>query len=175
MCSQTRCLNDSRSILKVREMILSHSLLQMVAKEGCWRSETSRRERKRVRLAKQCIITMTDLYLRHSVHFNSLDVCPRCYQKLCPQQNTDDWLSKLTAMTPSFVCSVCNKMTKYPPDRSFLCMDLTYITCLLKDGFGFKESTVLQVRPFHMTHSTWTTVLLTEGMFSKRWPCIVKI
>uniref|UniRef100_A0A671YPG9 nucleoside diphosphate phosphatase n=1 Tax=Sparus aurata TaxID=8175 RepID=A0A671YPG9_SPAAU len=40
---------------------------------------------------------------------------------------------------------VCNKMTKYPPISSFLCMDLTYITCLLKDGFGFKESTVLQV------------------------------
>uniref|UniRef100_A0A3P8TQD2 nucleoside diphosphate phosphatase n=1 Tax=Amphiprion percula TaxID=161767 RepID=A0A3P8TQD2_AMPPE len=41
---------------------------------------------------------------------------------------------------------VCNKMTKYPPISPFLCMDMTYITCLLKDGFGFKESTVLQVR-----------------------------
>ncbi|MEQ2200713.1 hypothetical protein XENOCAPTIV_001944 [Xenoophorus captivus] len=40
---------------------------------------------------------------------------------------------------------VCNKMTKYPPDSPFLCMDLTYITCLLKDGFGFKDSTVLQL------------------------------
>ncbi|XP_034755816.1 ectonucleoside triphosphate diphosphohydrolase 5-like [Etheostoma cragini] len=40
---------------------------------------------------------------------------------------------------------VCNKMTKYPPTSSFLCMDLTYITCLLKDGFGFKERTVLQL------------------------------
>ncbi|XP_068565069.1 ectonucleoside triphosphate diphosphohydrolase 5 isoform X2 [Cebidichthys violaceus] len=40
---------------------------------------------------------------------------------------------------------VCNKMTKYPPIRPFLCMDMTYITCLLKDGFGFKESTVLQL------------------------------
>ncbi|XP_074541255.1 ectonucleoside triphosphate diphosphohydrolase 5 isoform X2 [Halichoeres trimaculatus] len=40
---------------------------------------------------------------------------------------------------------VCNKMTKYPPISSFLCMDMTYITCLLKDGFGFKESTVLQL------------------------------
>ncbi|XP_034084381.1 ectonucleoside triphosphate diphosphohydrolase 5 [Gymnodraco acuticeps] len=40
---------------------------------------------------------------------------------------------------------VCNKMTKHPPIRSFLCMDMTYITCLLKDGFGFKESTVLQL------------------------------
>uniref|UniRef100_A0AAQ5Y917 nucleoside diphosphate phosphatase n=1 Tax=Amphiprion ocellaris TaxID=80972 RepID=A0AAQ5Y917_AMPOC len=42
---------------------------------------------------------------------------------------------------------VCNKMTKYPPISPFLCMDMTYITCLLKDGFGFKESTVLQVSP----------------------------
>ncbi|KAI9528129.1 hypothetical protein NQZ68_023109 [Dissostichus eleginoides] len=40
---------------------------------------------------------------------------------------------------------VCNKMTKHPPIRSFLCMDMTYITCLLKDGFGFKESTMLQL------------------------------
>uniref|UniRef100_UPI0037E727A1 ectonucleoside triphosphate diphosphohydrolase 5-like n=1 Tax=Semicossyphus pulcher TaxID=241346 RepID=UPI0037E727A1 len=40
---------------------------------------------------------------------------------------------------------VCNKMTKYPPISSFLCMDMTYITCLLKDGFGFKESTMLQL------------------------------
>ncbi|KAM6914905.1 ectonucleoside triphosphate diphosphohydrolase 5 [Xenentodon cancila] len=40
---------------------------------------------------------------------------------------------------------VCNKMTKYPPVSPFLCMDLTYITCLLKDGFGFKESTTLQL------------------------------
>uniref|UniRef100_A0AAY4B1K6 nucleoside diphosphate phosphatase n=1 Tax=Denticeps clupeoides TaxID=299321 RepID=A0AAY4B1K6_9TELE len=27
----------------------------------------------------------------------------------------------------------------------FLCMDMTYITCLLKEGFGFKDSTVLQL------------------------------
>ncbi|XP_041660953.1 ectonucleoside triphosphate diphosphohydrolase 5-like isoform X2 [Cheilinus undulatus] len=40
---------------------------------------------------------------------------------------------------------VCNKMTKHPPISSFLCMDMTYITCLLKDGFGFKDSTVLQL------------------------------
>ncbi|XP_022050130.2 ectonucleoside triphosphate diphosphohydrolase 5-like [Acanthochromis polyacanthus] len=40
---------------------------------------------------------------------------------------------------------VCNKMTKHPPISPFLCMDMTYITCLLKDGFGFKESTVLQL------------------------------
>uniref|UniRef100_A0A672JHU7 nucleoside diphosphate phosphatase n=1 Tax=Salarias fasciatus TaxID=181472 RepID=A0A672JHU7_SALFA len=40
---------------------------------------------------------------------------------------------------------VCNKMTKNPPVSPFLCMDMTYITCLLKDGFGFKESAVLQL------------------------------
>lgn len=40
---------------------------------------------------------------------------------------------------------VCNKMTKNPSISPFLCMDMTYITCLLKDGFGFKESTVLQL------------------------------
>lgn len=29
-------------------------------------------------------------------------------------------------------------------------MDMTYIACLLKDGFGFKESAVLQVRPLQL-------------------------
>ncbi|XP_010880522.1 ectonucleoside triphosphate diphosphohydrolase 5 [Esox lucius] len=40
---------------------------------------------------------------------------------------------------------VCNKMSKYRSVSPFLCMDMTYITCLLKDGFGFKENTVLQL------------------------------
>uniref|UniRef100_A0A8C8ID08 nucleoside diphosphate phosphatase n=1 Tax=Oncorhynchus tshawytscha TaxID=74940 RepID=A0A8C8ID08_ONCTS len=40
---------------------------------------------------------------------------------------------------------VCNKMSTYRPINPFLCMDMTYITCLLKDGFGFKENTVLQL------------------------------
>uniref|UniRef100_A0A8C6SZ84 nucleoside diphosphate phosphatase n=1 Tax=Neogobius melanostomus TaxID=47308 RepID=A0A8C6SZ84_9GOBI len=40
---------------------------------------------------------------------------------------------------------VCNKMSKYRTINPFLCMDLTYITCLLKEGFGFKDNTVLQL------------------------------
>lgn len=40
-------------------------------------------------------------------------------------------------------------MSKSPPSSPFLCMDLTYITCLLKDGFGFKDGTELRVRPLH--------------------------
>lgn len=40
---------------------------------------------------------------------------------------------------------VCNKMSKYRTISPFLCMDLTYITCLLKEGFGFKDNTVLQL------------------------------
>ncbi|XP_047248969.1 ectonucleoside triphosphate diphosphohydrolase 5 [Girardinichthys multiradiatus] len=40
---------------------------------------------------------------------------------------------------------VCNKMTKYRAISPFLCMDMTYITCLLKEGFGFKDSTVLHL------------------------------
>nr|XP_046229358.1 ectonucleoside triphosphate diphosphohydrolase 5-like [Scatophagus argus]XP_046229359.1 ectonucleoside triphosphate diphosphohydrolase 5-like [Scatophagus argus] len=51
---------------------------------------------------------------------------------------------------------VCNKMTKYPPISSFLCMDLTYITCLLKDGFGFKENTMLQLtKKVNNVESSW--------------------
>lgn len=40
---------------------------------------------------------------------------------------------------------VCNRPSKRSQLNPFLCMDLTYIVCLLKDGFGFKESTVLQL------------------------------
>ncbi|XP_075900859.1 ectonucleoside triphosphate diphosphohydrolase 5 isoform X1 [Nelusetta ayraudi] len=51
---------------------------------------------------------------------------------------------------------VCNKMSKSPPSSPFLCMDLTYITCLLKDGFGFKESTALQLtKKVDNVESSW--------------------
>lgn len=40
----------------------------------------------------------------------------------------------------------CDTRSVHYSDNPFLCMDLTYITCLLKDGYGFKESTVLQVQ-----------------------------
>ncbi|XP_070781607.1 ectonucleoside triphosphate diphosphohydrolase 5-like [Enoplosus armatus] len=51
---------------------------------------------------------------------------------------------------------VCNKMAKYPLISPFLCMDMAYITCLLKDGFGFKESTVLQLtKKVYNVEASW--------------------
>ncbi|XP_038818576.1 ectonucleoside triphosphate diphosphohydrolase 5-like [Salvelinus namaycush] len=51
---------------------------------------------------------------------------------------------------------VCNKMSKYRPVSPFLCMDMTYITCLLKDGFGFKENTVLQlIKKVNNVETSW--------------------
>lgn len=40
---------------------------------------------------------------------------------------------------------ICNKASESSLRRPFLCLDLTYITCLLKDGFGFKDNTELQL------------------------------
>ncbi|XP_026886899.2 ectonucleoside triphosphate diphosphohydrolase 5 isoform X1 [Electrophorus electricus] len=40
---------------------------------------------------------------------------------------------------------VCNRMSLYNPDFPFLCMDLAYITCLLKDGYGFQENAALEL------------------------------
>lgn len=37
-------------------------------------------------------------------------------------------------------------MERYNSASPFLCMDLAYITALLKEGFGFRDNTVLQVR-----------------------------
>ncbi|XP_004624911.1 ectonucleoside triphosphate diphosphohydrolase 5 [Octodon degus] len=40
---------------------------------------------------------------------------------------------------------VCDNMEKFTSGSPFLCMDLSYITALLKDGFGFADSTILQL------------------------------
>nr|XP_057913799.1 ectonucleoside triphosphate diphosphohydrolase 5-like isoform X2 [Doryrhamphus excisus] len=40
---------------------------------------------------------------------------------------------------------VCKKSSREAGIRPFLCLDLTYISSLLKDGFGFKENTRLQL------------------------------
>lgn len=58
---------------------------------------------------------------------------------------TNAFFFKVSKTCCFFVFAVCNKMTKYRAISPFLCMDMTYITCLLKEGFGFKDSTVLQV------------------------------
>ncbi|PNI84205.1 ENTPD5 isoform 2, partial [Pan troglodytes] len=39
---------------------------------------------------------------------------------------------------------VCDNLENFTSGSPFLCMDLSYITALLKDGFGFADSTVLQ-------------------------------
>lgn len=40
-------------------------------------------------------------------------------------------------------------------------MDMTYITCLLKEGFGFKDSTVLQVsKSPHLTRADGCVFIL---------------
>ncbi|XP_040268274.1 ectonucleoside triphosphate diphosphohydrolase 5 isoform X4 [Bufo bufo] len=40
---------------------------------------------------------------------------------------------------------VCDHMDRFASQSPFLCMDLTYITALLRDGFGFEEDTTLQL------------------------------
>ncbi|XP_030628843.1 ectonucleoside triphosphate diphosphohydrolase 5 [Chanos chanos] len=51
---------------------------------------------------------------------------------------------------------VCNKMSRHSTMSPFLCMDLTYITCLLKDGFGFKENAALQLtKKVNSVETSW--------------------
>ncbi|GAA6097910.1 ectonucleoside triphosphate diphosphohydrolase 5 [Tachysurus ichikawai] len=51
---------------------------------------------------------------------------------------------------------VCNKVSMYNPDYPFLCMDLTYITCLLRSGYGFEEKTVLELtKKLHDVEASW--------------------
>ncbi|XP_021102235.1 ectonucleoside triphosphate diphosphohydrolase 5 isoform X4 [Heterocephalus glaber] len=40
---------------------------------------------------------------------------------------------------------VCDNLENFTSSSPFLCMDLSYITALLKDGFGFADSTILQL------------------------------
>nr|XP_056707214.1 nucleoside diphosphate phosphatase ENTPD5 isoform X2 [Euleptes europaea] len=40
---------------------------------------------------------------------------------------------------------VCDNLERYSSASPFLCMDITYITALLKEGFGFGDSTMLQL------------------------------
>ncbi|XP_020662906.3 nucleoside diphosphate phosphatase ENTPD5 [Pogona vitticeps] len=40
---------------------------------------------------------------------------------------------------------VCDNLDNYRSASPFLCMDLSYITALLKEGFGFGDNTVLQL------------------------------
>lgn len=40
---------------------------------------------------------------------------------------------------------VCDNLESFSSGSPFLCMDLTYITALLKDGFGFADGTLLQL------------------------------
>ncbi|XP_037304594.2 ectonucleoside triphosphate diphosphohydrolase 5-like isoform X2 [Pungitius pungitius] len=58
---------------------------------------------------------------------------------------------------------VCDEMTKSPPVSPFLCMDMTYITCLLKDGFGFKESAVLKLtKKVNNVEASWALGAMLE-------------
>uniref|UniRef100_A0A674MZ10 nucleoside diphosphate phosphatase n=1 Tax=Takifugu rubripes TaxID=31033 RepID=A0A674MZ10_TAKRU len=50
---------------------------------------------------------------------------------------------------------VCNKMTKYRAISPFLCMDMTYITCLLKEGFGKCPSPPCFTRPHRGIFNTF--------------------
>uniref|UniRef100_A0A674NTW4 nucleoside diphosphate phosphatase n=1 Tax=Takifugu rubripes TaxID=31033 RepID=A0A674NTW4_TAKRU len=61
----------------------------------------------------------------------------------------------------------CSKTTKRPPAFPFLCMDMTYITCLLKDGFGFKESTVLQLsKKVNNVESSWALGAILDHFYN---------
>ncbi|XP_062351074.1 nucleoside diphosphate phosphatase ENTPD5 isoform X2 [Cinclus cinclus] len=52
---------------------------------------------------------------------------------------------------------VCDNMERYNSASPFLCMDLTYITALLKDGFGFRDNTVLKLtKKVNNIETSWT-------------------
>ncbi|NXP65885.1 ENTP5 diphosphohydrolase, partial [Chloropsis cyanopogon] len=52
---------------------------------------------------------------------------------------------------------VCDNMERYNSASPFLCMDLTYITALLKEGFGFRDNTVLKLtKKVNNIETSWT-------------------
>lgn len=57
--------------------------------------------------------------------------------------------------------AVCDHMTSDSSHSHFLCMDLTYITALLREGFGFEDGTVLQVNALSCCsfHGFWVFAL----------------
>ncbi|KAF4788540.1 hypothetical protein TURU_159048 [Turdus rufiventris] len=52
---------------------------------------------------------------------------------------------------------VCDNMERYNSASPFLCMDLAYITALLKEGFGFRDNTVLKLtKKVNNIETSWT-------------------
>ncbi|KAM4690543.1 nucleoside diphosphate phosphatase ENTPD5 [Rhinophrynus dorsalis] len=52
---------------------------------------------------------------------------------------------------------VCDNMDQFSSHTPFLCMDLTYITALLLEGFGFDDKTTLQLtKKMHNVEMSWT-------------------
>ncbi|NWT65198.1 ENTP5 diphosphohydrolase, partial [Prunella himalayana] len=52
---------------------------------------------------------------------------------------------------------VCDNMERYNSASPFLCMDLTYITALLKEGFGFRDNTILKLtKKVNNIETSWT-------------------
>ncbi|KAG7267817.1 hypothetical protein CRUP_003631 [Coryphaenoides rupestris] len=50
--------------------------------------------------------------------------------------------------------------------RPFLCLDLTYITCLLREGFGFKDSTVLQLtKKVNNAEASWSLGAMLDHFY----------
>ncbi|KAM8921291.1 nucleoside diphosphate phosphatase ENTPD5 [Pelodytes ibericus] len=52
---------------------------------------------------------------------------------------------------------VCENMDKYSSQTPFLCMDLTYIAVLLREGFGFEDTILLQLtKKMDDVEMSWT-------------------
>ncbi|KAE8585942.1 hypothetical protein XENTR_v10021507 [Xenopus tropicalis] len=52
---------------------------------------------------------------------------------------------------------VCERTEQSPTHSHFLCMDLTFITALLKEGFGFEDNTSLQLtKKMYDVEMSWT-------------------